>query len=85
MSQIIDASGLATIFHYDYPGEPYLVTSIVDPYGRTSSFTYVSAAGKLRIHCASPVLDGPGIVTQALGRAGAISPQPAAVPQGAAA
>ena len=38
-----------------------------------------------RIHCASPVLDGPGIVTQALGRAGAISPQPAAVPQGAAA
>lgn len=49
ISQIIDATGLATVFHYDYSGEPYLVTSIDDPFGRTSTFAYTTAAGKLRL------------------------------------
>lgn len=47
--QIVDATGLPTVFHYAYPGEPYLVTSIEDPYGRTATFAYVLAAGKVRL------------------------------------
>lgn len=47
--QIVDATGLATEFHYDYPNEPTLVTSIDDPYGRTATFAYAVAAGELRL------------------------------------
>lgn len=47
--QIVDATGLPTVFHYDYSGEPYLVTGIEDPYGRESTFTYASVAGKARL------------------------------------
>src|SRR5262249_46904032 len=47
--QLVDASGLATVFHYDYSGEPYLVTSIEDPYGRDATFAYTSVGGKLRL------------------------------------
>lgn len=47
--QIIDATGLPTVFRYDYVGEPYLVTGIEDPYGRTSTFSYASVAGKVRL------------------------------------
>lgn len=49
LHQIVDATGLATVFHYDYSGEPYLVTSIEDPYGRESTFTYSTVASKLRL------------------------------------
>ena len=47
--QIVDATGLPTVFQYAYSGEPYLVTSIQDPYGRESTFTYASVAGKVRL------------------------------------
>lgn len=47
--QIVDATGLPTVFYYDYPSNPYLVTSIEDPFGRVGTFTYTSAAGKLRL------------------------------------
>ena len=47
--QIVDATGLATLFHYGYSGEPYLVTSIEDPYGRAATFAYTPVAGKVRL------------------------------------
>jgi RHS repeat-associated protein len=47
--QIVDATGLPTVFQYAYAGEPYLVTSIEDPYGRTSTFTYAPIATKVRL------------------------------------
>jgi YD repeat-containing protein len=47
--RIVDATGLATVFHYDYSGQTYLVTSIEDPYGRDSTFAYASIAGKVRL------------------------------------
>jgi RHS repeat-associated protein len=49
ISSIVDASGLATVFHYDYPSEPYLVTTIEDPYGREATFSYASIASKVRL------------------------------------
>ena len=45
--RIIDATGLPTEFHYDYPGEDHLVTSVEDPYGRTATFTYTPVEGEL--------------------------------------
>lgn len=47
--QIVDATGLPTIFHYDYPGEPYVVTSVEDPYEREATFSYVSVGGVVRL------------------------------------
>lgn len=47
--QIVDATGLATVFHYDHPSNVYLVTSIEDPFGRQGTFTYATAAGQLRL------------------------------------
>lgn len=45
IAQLVDATGLATVFHYDYPDWEYLVTSIDDPYGRVATFTYAMVAG----------------------------------------
>src|SRR5262249_4290442 len=47
--QSVDATAPPPEFHYDYPGEPYLVTSIEDPFGRTATFAYAPAAGKVRL------------------------------------
>ncbi len=47
--EIVDATGLATLFHYDYAGEPYLVTSIDDPFGRAATFTYAAVSGRVRL------------------------------------
>jgi RHS repeat-associated protein len=47
--QIVDATGLPTVFQYDHPSNPYLVTSIEDPFGREATFAYTSAAGTLRL------------------------------------
>jgi YD repeat-containing protein len=47
--QIVDATGLPTIFSYDLPSNPYLVTSIEDPFGRQGTFAYTTAAGQLRL------------------------------------
>lgn len=47
--QIVDATGLPTVFNYDYPSSSYLVTSIEDPFGREATFAYTSAAGQLRL------------------------------------
>jgi RHS repeat-associated protein len=47
--QIVDATGLPTVFDYDHPSNPYLVTSIEDPFGRKGTFAYASAAGQLRL------------------------------------
>lgn len=47
--RIIDATGGATDYHYDYPNEPYLVTSIDDPFSRTATFSYAMVAGKVRL------------------------------------
>ena len=60
IDQIVDATGLPTVFHYDYPGEPYLVTSIEDPYGREATFTYTTVAGLLRLQS---IEDAYGIVS----------------------
>lgn len=58
--QIVDATGLPTVFHYAYTGEPYLVTSIEDPYGREATFTYVSVGGVVRLQS---IQDTIGIVS----------------------
>lgn len=47
--QILDATGLPTVFHYDYPSNPYLVTSIEDPFGREGTFAYTPVAAKIRL------------------------------------
>jgi RHS repeat-associated protein len=47
--QIVDATGLPTVFHYEHPSNPYLVTSIEDPFGREGTFAYTSSAGQLRL------------------------------------
>jgi len=47
--QIVDATGLPTVFHYDHPSNVYLVTSIEDPFGREGTFAYTSAAGQFRL------------------------------------
>ncbi len=49
IEQVIDATGLSTLFSYEYSGEPYLVTSIEDPYGRTATFTYTEVDEVLRL------------------------------------
>lgn len=49
ISRIIDAAGLPTVYAYDYPGQPYLVTAVEDPFGRTASFTYTPSGGVLRL------------------------------------
>ena len=59
--RIIDATGLATNFSYDLASEPYLVTSIQDPFGRTATFSYLDVAGVIRLHSIEDVY---GIVSQ---------------------
>jgi RHS repeat-associated protein len=58
--QIVDATGLPTVFHYDHPSNPYLVTSIEDPFGREGTFTYTFAAGQLRLQS---IEDPEGIIS----------------------
>lgn len=49
LKYIHDATGLSTEFFYTYSGEPYLVTEVEDPYGRTALFTYNSVSGAVRL------------------------------------
>jgi RHS repeat-associated protein len=58
--QIVDATGLPTVFDYDHPSNPYLVTSIEDPFGREGTFTYTSAAGQPRLQS---IEDPDGIIS----------------------
>ncbi|MBK6686378.1 MAG: hypothetical protein IPG45_18055 [Deltaproteobacteria bacterium] len=58
--QLIDAAGLSTNFTYSYPGQPYLVTSIADPFSRVSTFAYSNVGGALRLQS---IQDPVGIVS----------------------
>lgn len=67
IDRIIDATGLETVFEYGYPGEPYLVTAVEDPYGRRATFTYVQTAGAVRLQSIEDVAGTtagvPGIIS----------------------
>lgn len=58
--QVIDATGLPTMFRYEYSGQPYLVTTIEDPFGREATFAYASVAGAVRLQS---IEDTHGIVS----------------------
>ncbi|MFO0726730.1 MAG: RHS repeat-associated core domain-containing protein [Myxococcota bacterium] len=49
IKRIVDASGLPTVFQYNQSGQNYVVTGILDPYGRLSTFVYSTASGALRL------------------------------------
>lgn len=60
IKSLVDATGLSTDFNYDYPGEPYLVTSIEDPFGRTATFSYAPVADAVRLQS---IEDTQGIIS----------------------
>ncbi|QIF02262.1 RHS repeat-associated core domain-containing protein [Roseimicrobium sp. ORNL1] len=69
--EIVDATGLVTTLQYQEPGEPYLVTEIEDPFGRSAQFTYQTVSGAKRLTTITDVIglqssfeyDGSGLIT----------------------
>ncbi len=49
IERIVDATNLTTRFHYENPEDPYLVTRIEDPYGRSAALTYADSHGTTRL------------------------------------